>query len=69
MGKSSSRQNAAEYRLMAEIARCEKQRSQLLQFANEWRALAHPAAGRSKRRTYCSALNPVTANHPESAAA
>lgn len=69
MGKSIARQNAAEYHLMAEIARCEKLRSQLMQFANEWQALADAAAFRSKRRCDCSALNPVAAGHPAGAAA
>lgn len=69
MGKSICRQNAAEYRLMAEIERCQRQRTQLLQFASEWEALAAAAAMRAKRRADYSARDSVAANHPEHAAA
>ena len=67
MGKSIYRQNAAEYRSLAETARSEGHRSLMLAFASEWEALADAAARRSKHAN--SALNPIAAKHSYCAAA
>lgn len=69
MRKSISRQNAAEYRSLAETARSEELRSLLLNIASEWEALADAASKRSKCRADYSALNPVAPNQPYRVAA
>jgi hypothetical protein len=62
MLKSIHRQNAADYRSIAESARDESQRSLLLSIASEWDAMADAAARRLRRNSNISALNRVTVN-------
>lgn len=61
MAKSSCRQNAAEYRSLAETASYEEHRSLLLTIASEWEALVDAAARRSKQHAD-SALHPAYAD-------
>lgn len=69
MRKSICRQNAAEYRSLAETAHSEKLRSLLLTIARQWEALDDAAAKRAKHPADYSTLNPMAANQRYCAAA